>query len=174
MWWRAVAREDEENAASLVSREPVAIAAVGPRALETGASHSGRERNHFFLSLEGEQFKDVSGISGLDDIADGRAFTLLDFDRDGWQDVALVNANAPLFELFRNRIGEIDGPGGAERARVVALRFVGGNRAAEPAEGLSARDGFGARVRLENQGERRLSGREQPVTVYRVRYRDHA
>ncbi len=33
---------------------------------------------------------------------------------------------------------------------------------------------LGARVRLENQGERRLSGREQPVTVYRVRYRDHA
>ena len=33
---------------------------------------------------------------------------------------------------------------------------------------------LGSRVRLENQGERRLSGREQPVTVYRVRYRDHA
>ena len=98
-----------------------------------GASLSGFERNHLFLSTGGVKFADISGISGLDDPADGRCFGILDYDHDGWQDIALVNANAPMLELYRNRIGgqpaTLANPAGG---RMVALRFVGGNHKALP------------------------------------------
>jgi hypothetical protein len=115
-----------------------------------GASLSGFERNHLFLSSGGVKFADISGISGLDDPADGRSFGILDYDHDGWPDIALVNANAPMLELYRNRIGShpatLANPAGG---RMIALRFVGGNRAAKPTRTASARDGIGARVTVD-------------------------
>jgi thiol-disulfide isomerase/thioredoxin len=115
-----------------------------------GASLSGFERNHLFLSSGGVKFADISGISGLDDPADGRSFGILDYDHDGWQDIALVNANAPMLELYRNRIGShaasLANPAGG---RMIALRFVGGNRAAKPSRTASARDGIGTRVTVD-------------------------
>jgi hypothetical protein len=132
------------------------LALLGRRTREEeqgGASLSGFERNHLFLSSGGTKFADISGISGLDDPADGRAFGLLDYDRDGWQDIALVNANAPMLELYRNRIGShpatLARPAGG---RMVALRFVGGNRTARPSREASARDGIGARVTVDLGG----------------------
>jgi thiol-disulfide isomerase/thioredoxin len=113
----------------------------------SGASLSGLERNNVFLNRGGERFDDVSGLSGFDDPADGRALALLDYDRDGWLDMAVANANAPALQLFRNQVGEIPHPR-PERRTMLALRLVGGNHTAEPAEGLSARDGYGARVTL--------------------------
>ena len=89
----------------------------------------------------------MSGISGLDSAADGRAFALLDFDRDGYQDVALVNANAPTLELFRNRAGEV-----TQGNHMVALRFVGANDRAAPSQTRSNRDGFGVRVEADLGG----------------------
>ncbi len=106
-------------------------------------SLSGRERNHLFISQQGRRFTDVSSLSGLDHPGDSRAFALLDFDRDGWLDVALVNANAPLLQLFHNRIGL------TESAGMVALRFVGGHHTDTPDSGLSNRDGYGATVTLD-------------------------
>ena len=107
-------------------------------------SISGYERNHLFLSRRGQQFADISGISGLDALGDGRAFALLDYDRDGWQDVAVVNINAPLLNLYHNDIGRLadadDAPG------VIALRFVGGNHSPQPSDSYGARDGYGAVV----------------------------
>ena len=103
-------------------------------------SWSGHERDHLFLNHAGKQFVEVSGISGLDSPLDGRAFALLDYDRDGFSDIAVVNANAPLFMLYRNRIGE------GSRGRMVAIRFVGGSRTAVPAKDAASRDGYGARV----------------------------
>lgn len=114
-----------------------------------GASLSGNERDHLFLSARGAQFADVAGVAGLDDPADGRAFGILDYDRDGWLDIALVNSNAPMLELYRNQIGCHPAASGARRGRMVALRFVGGNAAAEPTRSWSARDGFGARVTVD-------------------------
>lgn len=115
-----------------------------------GASLSGFERNHLFLSSRGTQFADISGISGLDDPADGRCFGILDYDHDGWPDIALVNANAPMLELYRNRIGArpatLANPAGG---RMIAVRFVGGNRKALPSRTWSARDGIGARVTVD-------------------------
>ncbi len=90
----------------------------------------------------------MSGVSGLDHPADGRAFAVLDFDRDGWQDLAVVNANAPLLQLYRNQIGDGEG----DRAGIVALRFEGGNRVASSNDQWSARDGYGARVLVELGG----------------------
>lgn len=112
-------------------------------------SFSGNERNHLFLNIEGNRFRDVSGVSGLDSIADSRSFALLDYDRDGWQDIALVNTNAPFFELFHNEIGadfeSAQSASGRRASEMIAIRFVGGNRAAQASE-FSNRDGYGARV----------------------------
>jgi thiol-disulfide isomerase/thioredoxin len=119
--------------------------------LRSGASFSGHERNHVFLNQNGDDYVEVSGISGLDHPGDGRAFAVLDFDRDGWQDLAVVNANAPLFQLFRNQMGDRGDPGG-----VVAVRFEGGNRFAFPSHQWSHRDGYGARVLLEVQDRQLL------------------
>ena len=120
----------------------------------SGASLSGHERNHLFLNLGGNGFQDVSGVSGLDAETNGRSFALLDFDHDGWQDVALVNANAPLVELFRNRLGDSTRRP-TVRNRMLALRFVGANHTSAASPGRSNRDGVGARVRVK-LGERTL------------------
>ena len=87
--------------------------------LAQGASFSGHERNHLYVNIDGDDFLDVSGVTGLDHSGDSRAFASLDFDRDGWVDVAMVNANAPLFQLHRNRMGEMADAGSD---RMVAVR----------------------------------------------------
>ena len=112
-----------------------------------GISLSGNERNNVFLNRNAREFRDVSGVSGFDDLADGRAVAALDYDRDGWQDLAVVNANSPFLQIFRNEIGELD-TALSKKRNMIALRFVGGNREARPAEGLTARDGFGAVVEV--------------------------
>ncbi|MEE9606304.1 MAG: ASPIC/UnbV domain-containing protein, partial [Myxococcota bacterium] len=118
---------------------------------DIGVSLSGLERNHLFLSSRGQRFHDVSGISGLDTLADSRGFAVFDYDRDGWQDIAVVNTNAPLLQLFRNQIASRQGgPGRANR--VIALRLVGGNRTDRPAPGFSNRDGYGAMVSVSAGG----------------------
>jgi len=111
-------------------------------------SFSGHERDHLFLGDGGDHFTDLWGASGLDSPADGRSCVLWDYDRDGWQDIALVNTNAPMLNLYRNEIAGRDtasDPSGG----FVALRFVGGNRTAEPSTEFSARDGYGAKVTVE-------------------------
>ena len=119
--------------------------------LQSGASFSGHERNHVFLNQNGDDYVEVSGISGLDHPGDSRAFGVLDYDRDGWQDIAVVNANAPLFQLFRNQMGERSDAG-----RMVAIRFEGGNRFAFPSSEWSSRDAYGARAVLDVQGRELL------------------
>ncbi|MGE4179967.1 MAG: FG-GAP-like repeat-containing protein, partial [Limisphaerales bacterium] len=104
----------------------------------------GGERNRYFANRGGKTFLDASGISGLDTPADSRGFAILDFDRDGWQDVALVNANQPLFNLYRNEMPSAGITGG-----MIALRFVGGSRTPHPGTKYAARDGYGARVQVD-------------------------
>lgn len=101
----------------------------------------GHERNHYFANRRGQSFVNLSGLSGLDNPADSRGFAVLDYDRDGWQDVALVNANQPLFNLYRNAM-----PAAGIEGGMIAIRFVGGNRTAAPSKQYACRDGFGARV----------------------------
>lgn len=115
---------------------------VGAR-LDAGASLSGYQRNRLFLNVEGRAFLDVSGLSAADSPADGRAFATLDFDRDGRIDLAVVNANEPLCELFANR---------SKEGHFLALRFVGGNDRAAPTSAWSVRDGYGVQVEVEVGG----------------------
>ena len=107
-------------------------------------SFSGHERNHLFQNLEGSKFNDVSGISGLDSPQDGRSFAVWDFDRDGWQDIALLNINTPVLSLYRNQQGFLN-PDQGDR-QMVAFKFVGGNQNAEPSSQYGPRDGYGATV----------------------------
>jgi hypothetical protein len=107
-------------------------------------SLNGSERNRYFANRGGRSFADMSGLSGLDNIADSRGFAVLDYDRDGWQDIALVNANLPLFNLYRNEMPAAGLSGG-----MIAIRFVGGNRTSSPTNGFACRDGFGARVAVD-------------------------
>ena len=113
-------------------------------------SLSGNERDHYFANRGGRSFEDLSAISGLDNPSDGRGFAVLDYDRDGWQDVALVNANQPLFNLYHNEMPAAQVSGG-----MIAIRFVGGNRKPAASKEFSARDGYGARV-TANLGDTRL------------------
>ncbi len=105
-------------------------------------SYSGYERNKFYLNLSGQTFADLSGVSGADDISDSRTWAALDYDRDGWTDIALVNANAPLMSLYRNRIGEL------KKSNHVKILLVGGADGKVPGQGLSNRDGIGAVVEV--------------------------
>ena len=123
--------------------EPSGINLPG-RHFQDGVSQSGKERNHLFLST-GDGFRDLSGISGADSIADGRAVALTDIDYDGFTDIVVANANAPMLEIYRNRIGLRDGE---PSAGFIALRFVGANQAARPESGRSNRDGYGALVEI--------------------------
>ncbi|MGK0188064.1 MAG: hypothetical protein ACI9R3_003856 [Verrucomicrobiales bacterium] len=104
-------------------------------------SLSGHERNKLFMNSAGKAFGDMSGISGLDNIADGRGFALFDYNRDGRQDIALVNANAPLFNLYRNAM--------KDHGNVIAVRFEGSNKVGLAARAQTNRDGYGAMVIAE-------------------------
>jgi len=112
-------------------------------------SLNGNERNRYFANHAGHSFADISALSGLDNLADSRGFSILDYDRDGWQDIALVNANQPLFNLYHNEMGATGLSGG-----IIAIRFVGGNRQAASSSEFACRDGYGARVVVDLGNEK--------------------
>ncbi len=109
-----------------------------------GASLSGHERNRVFMqvrSMGKRRYVDASILSGLDAIADGRAFAWLDFDHDGRRDIVLTNANEPRVQLFRNTT--------AARGPVLALRLEGAKRkSASDPSGPSNRDAVGAKIEV--------------------------
>ncbi len=107
-------------------------------------SLQGSQRNHYFSNRGGRAFADISGLSGLDNPADSRGFAVLDYDRDGWQDIAMVNANQPLFNLYHNEMPALGLRGG-----MIAIRFVGGNRTSAPSKEFACRDGYGAHVTVD-------------------------
>lgn len=123
----------------------------GNLGIENGASHSGHEPNNVFHSQQGRQFSDVSGLSGFDHTGDGRSLAVWDYDRDGRSDLAVVNANRPLLQVFRNQTL----PRTAENG-FLAVRLVGGNDTDQPAPDLSPRDGYGARIELTLGEQRRI------------------
>ena len=104
-------------------------------------SLSGWERNHLFMN-KGSEFEDVSLISGMDSVSDTRAHCALDFNRDGFPDVALVNSNAPHLQVYMNRLRELS----AEPNNFVAVQLIGGNATDQPSTEWSCRDAVGALI----------------------------
>ena len=110
-------------------------------------SFSARERNRLFIQTD-ENFEDVSLVSGADFKEDGRGFALIDFDKDGWLDLAVTSPNEPTFRLLRNTIGNqqslsaTNGP----TMGAVFIALEGGATTAESQQQWSARDAIGASV----------------------------
>jgi len=73
---------------------------------DKGFSFSGYERDALFLNHNGKKFQDISGISGIDSITDGRAAVFADFDNDGDYDVFLTTIQGQSHLLFRNNVGQ--------------------------------------------------------------------
>ncbi|MDA0810828.1 MAG: ASPIC/UnbV domain-containing protein [Verrucomicrobia bacterium] len=104
-------------------------------------SFSGNETNSVFLNQMGQAFADVSGLSGSDSLADGRAFAYFDYDHDGRTDIVLTNSNNPQLQLFRNEMRNV--------GNAVHLRLIGGNQASAATKEWSPRDGYGTHVVVE-------------------------
>jgi len=105
------------------------------RHLRRGFSWSGHERDTAFAGLGDGSFVDVSAISGLDVVDDGRTAVVLDLDLDGDLDVLRVGRGAPRLRCLLNR--------GEPHRGFVGLRLVG--------QGLMG-DAIGARVTLSSEG----------------------
>jgi thiol-disulfide isomerase/thioredoxin len=119
----------------------VAIEEAGSRAyqsdhmdklFEEGFSFSGFERDKLYLSRHGEGFTDISGLSGLDSVTDGRGAAYGDLDNDGDLDIFLTALQGQVHHLFRNNVGTDNG------FLRVALQGT-----------ESGRDAFGAVVRVK-------------------------
>jgi tetratricopeptide (TPR) repeat protein len=95
---------------------------------------SGYERNVFYANNRDGTFSDVSGVTGLDFLEDGRSFALADFDHDGRLEALVKNRNAPQIRLVKNVIKEL--------APSIAFRLQGTK---------SNRDAIGAVVTVETE-----------------------
>ena len=70
-----------------------------------GFSFSGFERDLLALNLGSKEFLDISGVSGVDSISDGRGSVFADFDNDGDVDIFLTAVQREAHFLFRNNVG---------------------------------------------------------------------
>lgn len=117
------------------ARDDVAPYLLGWRALSShlrqGFSWSGNERDTAFVGHGNGLFSDVSAISGLDVLDDGRAAVTLDLDLDGDLDVLRVGRGSPRLRCLENR--------GKPHGNFVGVRIVGMG---------SMQDGVGAKVTL--------------------------
>jgi hypothetical protein len=104
------------------------------------SSLSGNERNRLIMRGK-DGFVERSLVSGVDCREDARSFTLLDYDKDGWVDIALASINGPRLRLFRNRFGDLGAKG-----RVVEVSLWGANSEAQVSVSKSNRDAVGATV----------------------------
>lgn len=71
-----------------------------------GFSFSGYERDPLYLNLGTKKFTDISGVSGIDSITDGRAGVFADFDNDGDLDIFSTTIQNQAHLLFRNNVGQ--------------------------------------------------------------------
>ncbi|MDA0335083.1 MAG: redoxin family protein [bacterium] len=76
---------------------------------EQGFSFSGFERDKLYLNQQGRSFVDISGLSGLDSVTDGRGAAYADFDNDGDVDIFLTAIQGQVHHLFRNNVGSASG-----------------------------------------------------------------
>lgn len=97
-----------------------------------GFSFSGFERDKVFLNNRGQKYIEISGLSGLDSVSDGRGSAYGDFDNDGDLDVFLTTLQGQVHYLFRNNIGQ--------ESHFIRVALEGKT---------SGRDAYGAQVRLK-------------------------
>ncbi|NNE65420.1 MAG: redoxin family protein [Pyrinomonadaceae bacterium] len=98
-----------------------------------GFSFSGYERDPLYLNLGTKKFLDISGVSGIDSISDGRSAVFADFDNDGDLDVFLTTIQNEAHLLFRNNVGS---EAGSLRIELLGDSEIG-------------RDAFGSVVRIK-------------------------
>lgn len=98
-----------------------------------GFSFSGYERDPLYLNLGTKKFVDISGVSGIDSITDGRAGVFADFDNDGDLDVFSTTIQNQAHLLFRNNVGQDN--------NFLRIALEGG--------GKIGRDAFGSVVRVK-------------------------
>ncbi len=98
-----------------------------------GFSFSGYERDPLYLNLGTKKFTDISGVSGIDSITDGRAGVFADFDNDGDLDVFSTTIQNQAHLLFRNNVGQEN--------KFLRVALEGGKEL--------GRDAFGAVVRVK-------------------------
>jgi len=103
---------------------------------------SGHERDKLYLSRGAQSFAELSYLSGADGVEDARAFALADLDRDGHEDLIVVNRNAPLLRVYHNRIG----PSAKQRFVGVSLEGAADGKLPPALRHGSNRDAVGARV----------------------------
>ena len=96
-------------------------------------SWNGHEPNVFYVRTGG-RYRNFSGVSGLDRIADSRAFAVTDFDGDGRPDLFLKSRLGPQLLAFRNQSA------GIRKALVFDLEGTKSNR-----------DAIGAIVKVETE-----------------------
>lgn len=75
------------------------------RAFADGMSFSGYERDLVALNRGDGTYIDISGVSGADNVSDGRGAVFADFDNDGDSDIFLRAMHGEAHYLFRNNIG---------------------------------------------------------------------
>jgi Tfp pilus assembly protein PilF len=91
-------------------------------------SIASRQRNVLFRNDGRGGFDEVSGAAGLDLDQDGRSFAVLDLDRDGDPDLAIMAARqTPHLRMFRNDLTTRHGEGSAA-ALTVRLTGTASNR----------------------------------------------
>ncbi|RMG51614.1 MAG: hypothetical protein D6723_10350 [Acidobacteria bacterium] len=73
---------------------------------QEGFSFSGYERDGLYLNLGRKAFLNISGVSGIDSVTDGRGAVFADFDNDGDLDVFLTTIQGTSHLLFRNNVGQ--------------------------------------------------------------------
>ena len=112
----------------------------GPGPSFRSSPFSGNERNRIFFR-RGDNFEDLTLVSGADFREDGRGFAMLDFDNDGWVDLGIVSPNHPRFRIVSNKIGKLKESNG-----FVEVSLVGGQTTIEPSTEWSARDAYGASI----------------------------
>ena len=99
---------------------------------EEGMSFSGFERDGLYLAQGDGTYLNISGVSGIDSITDGRGLAFGDLDNDGDLDVIITPVQELARLVFRNNVGQDNA--------FVRVTLEGTD---------SGRDAFGTVVRLE-------------------------
>jgi peroxiredoxin len=97
-----------------------------------GMSFSGYERDGLYLNRGDGTYLEISGVSGLDSLTDGRGCSFADLDNDGDLDVIITPVQETARLVFRNEVGQDNG--------FVRVRLTGTR---------SAPDAFGTVVRMK-------------------------